>query len=290
MPTTGSTNLRNPVRFSAGGGRRRRENHATFVEVSPHPLLTHAISGSLESARPRGDVQVAATLNRDNPETLAFHTQLATVRPPSAANSANCRRWQKDSRTSHRRHGCMPVLGRDLRPLTGSRPMLIRCWGRTLKCRPAAIMCGRRDVGTEAHPVAGRSQGARPTGHARDRFRRDGAGRRQRSLGLPAEAVAVEPGRGRTDASAGRPDPGDDAADPQHRRWRPTWSCRDPLTLGRRQLASACGRPSRGDSAGNGARANHRRRRRRRHRGVAGRPLRRVASHRVCSTGSRLPR
>src|SRR5271163_4061772 len=77
-------NLRNPVRFSQAVAAAA-ENHTTFVEVSPHPLLTHAITGTLESARPRGGVQVAATLNRDNPETLTFHTQLATVRPPSAA-------------------------------------------------------------------------------------------------------------------------------------------------------------------------------------------------------------
>jgi phthiocerol/phenolphthiocerol synthesis type-I polyketide synthase D len=77
-------NLRNPVRFSQAVATAA-EDHATFVEVSPHPLLTHAIGGNLESARPRGDVQIAATLNRDNPETLTFHTYRATVRPPSAA-------------------------------------------------------------------------------------------------------------------------------------------------------------------------------------------------------------
>ncbi|MFG1935055.1 type I polyketide synthase [Mycobacterium sp. NPDC048908] len=78
-----AANLRKPVRFSHAVAAAA-ENHATFIEVSPHPLLTHAIGGNLESARPRGDVQVAATLNRENPETLAFHTYLATVRPPSA--------------------------------------------------------------------------------------------------------------------------------------------------------------------------------------------------------------
>ncbi len=77
-------NLRNPVRFSQAVAAAA-ENHATFVEVSPHPLLSHAIAGNLESARPRGGAQVAATLNRDNPETLTFHTHLATVRPPSVA-------------------------------------------------------------------------------------------------------------------------------------------------------------------------------------------------------------
>ena len=77
-------NLRNPVRFSQAVAAAA-EKHATFIEVSPHPLLSHAITGTLESARPRGGVQVAATLTRDNPETLTFHTQLATVRPPSVA-------------------------------------------------------------------------------------------------------------------------------------------------------------------------------------------------------------
>ena len=78
-------NLRKPVRF----GRAVTEaaaSHATFVEVSPHPLLTHAINGTLESARPRGDVQVGGTLYRDNPETLSFHTQLADL--GSSAKSA----------------------------------------------------------------------------------------------------------------------------------------------------------------------------------------------------------
>ncbi|MBV8180917.1 MAG: SDR family NAD(P)-dependent oxidoreductase, partial [Mycobacterium sp.] len=76
-------NLRNPVRFSQAVTAAAK-NHATFVEVSPHPLLSHAITGNLEPANPRGGAQVAATLTRDNPETLTFHTQLATVRPPSA--------------------------------------------------------------------------------------------------------------------------------------------------------------------------------------------------------------
>src|SRR5271156_139373 len=81
-------NLRNPVRFSQAVATAA-EKHATFVEVSPHPLLSHAINGTLESAKPRGGAQVSGTLTRDNPETLTFHTQLATVRPPSAAAADN---------------------------------------------------------------------------------------------------------------------------------------------------------------------------------------------------------
>ena len=136
------TNLRNPVRFSQAVAAAA-ENHATFIEVSPHPLLTHAIGGNMESARPRGGIQVAATLNRDNPETLTFHTHLATVRPPSAAMPETAA-TQEESWTSRRRRGCIRSTGPRLRPPTGNRPMLIRCSGHTLNCRPAAIMCGRR--------------------------------------------------------------------------------------------------------------------------------------------------
>ena len=41
-------NLREPVRFSQAVAAAA-ENHATFLEVSPHPLLTYAISDTLRS-------------------------------------------------------------------------------------------------------------------------------------------------------------------------------------------------------------------------------------------------
>ena len=120
-------NLRNPVRFSHAVSTAA-EGHATFIEVSPHPLLTHAINGNVEPASPRGDVQVAATLNRDNPETLTFHTYLATVRPPSAAmaqtaDSANrfvdipptpwlhSRYWAAPSSANRQPASAHPLLG-----------------------------------------------------------------------------------------------------------------------------------------------------------------------------------
>ncbi|GFG69355.1 phthiocerol/phenolphthiocerol synthesis polyketide synthase type I PpsD [Mycolicibacter senuensis] len=77
-------NLRNPVRFSQAV-TAAAAGHGTFIEVSPHPLLSHAINGNLESARPAGDGIVTGTLLRDQPEALSFHTNLATVAPPAAA-------------------------------------------------------------------------------------------------------------------------------------------------------------------------------------------------------------
>ncbi len=71
-------NLRNPVRFSQAV-TAAAENHATFVEVSPHPLLTHAIGETLASASPTDRFAVTPAMKRGDDETLSVHTQLATL-------------------------------------------------------------------------------------------------------------------------------------------------------------------------------------------------------------------
>jgi phthiocerol/phenolphthiocerol synthesis type-I polyketide synthase B len=82
-------NLRNPVRFSeaiAAAGA----NHCTFVEISPHPLLTKAISDTL--AHPElGNKHHHSlpTLVRDAHDTVSFHTALNatfTAAPPIGAH------------------------------------------------------------------------------------------------------------------------------------------------------------------------------------------------------------
>jgi phthiocerol/phenolphthiocerol synthesis type-I polyketide synthase D len=75
-------NVRNPVQFTQAVAAAA-ENHGTFIEVSPHPLLTHALTDTLESAKPGANLLATGTLHRDNDESLTFHTQLATVQPPS---------------------------------------------------------------------------------------------------------------------------------------------------------------------------------------------------------------
>jgi phthiocerol/phenolphthiocerol synthesis type-I polyketide synthase D len=74
-----AANLRNPVRFHQAITRASRglaEPNHTFVEISPHPVLTHAISDTLDGG---GDYLVTSAMNRDADQTLFFHTQLATV-------------------------------------------------------------------------------------------------------------------------------------------------------------------------------------------------------------------
>ena len=80
-----AANLRNPVRFSdaiAAAGA----THGTFIEISPHPLLTKAISDTLTDPDiGNSHHHSLGTLQRDANDTIAFHTALnATfaVRPP----------------------------------------------------------------------------------------------------------------------------------------------------------------------------------------------------------------
>jgi len=59
------------------------EQHATFVEVSPHPTLTYAISETLESTQHHS--HSIGTLWRDGDDTVSFHSNLNStqiVHPP----------------------------------------------------------------------------------------------------------------------------------------------------------------------------------------------------------------
>lgn len=82
-------NVRNPVRFAravATAGAR----HALFVEVSPHPLLSHAIKDTLTGQQHRS----IATLQRDANDTLTFRTNLNathTLRPPKTPHRTGAR-------------------------------------------------------------------------------------------------------------------------------------------------------------------------------------------------------
>ena len=79
-------NVRNPVRFrhaiaTAGTG------HTTFIEISPHPMLTKAVSDTLGGTHHHS----LGTLQRDTHDTLTFHTNLnaaQTTEPPHTDHPA----------------------------------------------------------------------------------------------------------------------------------------------------------------------------------------------------------
>ncbi|HYB82644.1 MAG TPA: type I polyketide synthase, partial [Mycobacterium sp.] len=79
-----AANLRNPVRFSQAIATAGAD-HATFIEVSPHPLLSHAINDTLGAEQHRS----LSTLQREADDTLTFHTNLNatyTTHPPQTAH------------------------------------------------------------------------------------------------------------------------------------------------------------------------------------------------------------
>ncbi|NMD58597.1 SDR family NAD(P)-dependent oxidoreductase, partial [Tsukamurella columbiensis] len=80
-------NLRAPVRF-VDAVRAAGDRWGSFVEVSPHPLLTHALAESLAAPAAGPQHRITGTGVRGGDETLDFHTALAVVGRPAAATSA----------------------------------------------------------------------------------------------------------------------------------------------------------------------------------------------------------
>jgi phthiocerol/phenolphthiocerol synthesis type-I polyketide synthase C len=73
-------NVRQPVRLHQAV-TTAAENHTTFIEISPHPTLTHAITETLGGAHHHS----VGTLRRDGDDTVSFHTNLNaihTTQPP----------------------------------------------------------------------------------------------------------------------------------------------------------------------------------------------------------------
>ncbi len=142
-------NVRQPVRFSQAVAAAGAE-YANFVEISPHPLLTHAITESLESVRSGGDTQVVPTVNRDNPETLTFHTHLATVRPPVGVETRDAGAvGLVDIPPTPWMHSKYWVANRaDGRQLTGAHPLL----GVHVEMPSGRDHVWQADVGTDLLP------------------------------------------------------------------------------------------------------------------------------------------
>ncbi|HEV2243910.1 MAG TPA: SDR family NAD(P)-dependent oxidoreductase [Streptosporangiaceae bacterium] len=73
-----AANLRRTVRLGPAVAAAAGDGLRTFVEVSPHPLLTRALDETVRHETSRPGV-ITGTLRRCADEVLAFHTQLATL-------------------------------------------------------------------------------------------------------------------------------------------------------------------------------------------------------------------
>ncbi|MFJ1869399.1 SDR family NAD(P)-dependent oxidoreductase [Streptomyces sp. NPDC088097] len=83
-------NLRRPVRFASAVAAAASDGHRHFIEISPHPLLTAAISATLEQDLP-GQTVALPTLHHDQDERLGFATALAALH--CAGSLVPWRRW-----------------------------------------------------------------------------------------------------------------------------------------------------------------------------------------------------
>lgn len=97
-----AANLRSPVRFHQAISSASQSHH-TFIEVSPHPLLTYAITDTLGETTAR----VSGTLQRDTDDTITFHTNLNathTTRPPDTPHPPEPHPQLPNTPWQHTRH------------------------------------------------------------------------------------------------------------------------------------------------------------------------------------------
>lgn len=101
-------NLRRPVRFVDAVTAAVLDGHRVFVEISPHPLLTHAIT---ETAQAIGrDVITTATLRRDQDQSNGLLPRLADLHCSGVAVD-----WQREYPAGSLADIPLPVwAGRDL--------------------------------------------------------------------------------------------------------------------------------------------------------------------------------
>ncbi|HEU0191863.1 MAG TPA: SDR family NAD(P)-dependent oxidoreductase, partial [Mycobacterium sp.] len=123
-------NLRNPVRFSQAVTTAAKD-HARFVEVSPHALLTHAINDVLASVSPSDQTTVTSAMKRDDDETLCLHTQLARLGVFETSDRAgrfadipatpwlHASYWLPKRASGHRSPDVHPLLGAHVELLSG---------------------------------------------------------------------------------------------------------------------------------------------------------------------------
>ena len=172
----------------SGRGRGRGKPTATFVEVSPHPLLTYAIGDTLQSRSSADRFIVTSAMKQGEGKILFVHTQLATPqcdgpKKPTAAGSPMFLR--RRGRTRGTGSGRAVVRAAD-------SPMFHPLLGVHVEMPSGRDHVWQADIGTEDDAVAGRSQGAWAGHNDRPRvlprWRWPPAAE---ALGLPAEAVQV---------------------------------------------------------------------------------------------------
>jgi phthiocerol/phenolphthiocerol synthesis type-I polyketide synthase B len=96
-------NVRRPVRFSQAI-TTAAQDHATFIEISPHATMAQPISNTLEAVTHHHSI---GTLARDTDDTITFHTNLNTTHttyPPETEHAAEPHQALPTTPWHHTRH------------------------------------------------------------------------------------------------------------------------------------------------------------------------------------------
>jgi phthiocerol/phenolphthiocerol synthesis type-I polyketide synthase C len=107
-----AANVRNPVRFTQAISAAGADHH-TFIEISPHPVMTHAITETLADTHHHS----IGTLRRDTDDTLTFHTNLNashTTHPPQTAHPPEPHPPLPNTPWHHTRHWISATSGAPL--------------------------------------------------------------------------------------------------------------------------------------------------------------------------------
>ena len=176
-----SANLRNPVRFHQAVAVAGADHHA-FIEISPHPVLTHAITETLDGT---GSHIVTSAMNRDLDQTLFFHTQLAAV-GVTASDTTNGR--LVDLPPTPWQHSRFWVADRSaMSELAASHPML----GAHIEMPCGGDHVWQADVGTDVCPwLADHKVFGQPIMPAAA-FAEIALAAASEALGVPADAVVI---------------------------------------------------------------------------------------------------
>ncbi|MCK7621743.1 type I polyketide synthase [Streptomyces sp. RS10V-4] len=146
-------NLRRPVRFAEAVAAAAADRHQVYVELSPHPVVTHSVERSLSGLAT--SPTVLPTLRRDEDEPATLRTQLAALH--CAGVPVNWRRLyggghlvDAPTLTFDRRHHWAEAAAR---PPAPAAPAGTTLPGQHTEVPGAPVRhCWRADGGTDALP------------------------------------------------------------------------------------------------------------------------------------------
>ncbi|MFG1684377.1 SDR family NAD(P)-dependent oxidoreductase [Nonomuraea sp. NPDC049269] len=75
-----AANMRDPVRLVDAVQAAAEDGHRAFIEISAHPLLTHALSDTVRDSLVLPTLRGGRTRDAETDDTLTFHAQLAALR------------------------------------------------------------------------------------------------------------------------------------------------------------------------------------------------------------------